>query len=158
MKIAVKVRGRQRLDALARRLDEAAVGLQPKCTAGIVEESVPALAAVKAAWLTVEVDSSRGGGSSSGLRGRAAAATSASPTSLGVRFEVDPGGIDPAYGRSLSWGLNGMGRWRHPVFGSSRWTQQTGEEVFFSTLRGFEPAYVRRMERVLDEVSRTIKS
>ncbi|MDN5853523.1 MAG: hypothetical protein L0K86_11890, partial [Actinomycetia bacterium] len=127
MTITVRVRRHARLARLARRFRSAAGEVQPRLAAGVVAEAPAALAAVRAAWLGVEVTSTRGGGSSSGLRARVAAATNVEPTGRGVRFAVDGSQVDPAYGRSLAWYLNGVGRWRHPVFGNENvWSQQWG--------------------------------
>lgn len=159
MTIRIKVSNRARLQRLARRLREAgAGGLQRRLVEGVVDEAQPALAAVRAAWLGVEVSSEGSGGSSSGLRARTAAATDVEPTGRGVRFAVDGAQIDPAYGRSLAWYLNGVGRWRHPVFGNTNaWTTQRGETVFAPTLRAHEPLWLARLERVCDEVAREIE-
>lgn len=159
MTITIKVSSRSRLQRAARRLREAGEGgLQARITAAIVEASPAALAAVRAAWLGVDVQSTRGGGSSSGLRGRIAGATDFVPIGRGVRFQVDGAQVDPAYGRSLAWYVNGVGRWRHPVFGNTNaWTQQSGETVFAPTLRAQEPQYRMQLERVLDEVAREIE-
>lgn len=156
--ITVKVGGRQRLDRLIRRLVAAAGGgLQERLGAGVVDESPAALEAVRSAWAGVDVSSSKGGGSSSGLRARAAAATDFAPTGKGVRFEVDGPAVDSRYGRSLAWYLNGVGRWRHPTYGRSPWQQQSGEVVFAPTLLQQEPRYRARLERVMDEIAREIE-
>lgn len=159
MTITISVSGRARLAEVARRLRAAGEGgLQQRITEGIVEASPAALTAVRAAWLGVDVTSTKGGGSSSGLRGRIANATDVVPLPKGVRFQVDGAQVDPAYGRSLAWYVNGVGRWRHPVFGNTEaWTQQTGEVVFAPTLRAQESAYRMQLERVLDEVAREIE-
>jgi hypothetical protein len=155
----VSITGRDRVARAAARFQRAARGgLQRKLTAAIRAEGPGALAAVRSAWRGVEVDSTRGGGSSSGLRGRAAAATRRKSIANGVSFEVEPSSVDPVYGKSLSYGLDGLGRWRHPVWGNTRvWTQQTGQEVFFKTLRGYEAAWRNRLERAIDEVAREIE-
>lgn len=154
----VGVTGKAAVEAAARRFERAAAGgLQGRLVQGLNQEASSALAETRAAWLGVDVTSSRGGGSSSGLRARVAAATSSAPTGRGVKFEVDPAGVDPVYGRSLTYGLNGMGRWRHPVFGRPPWQQQTGQEVFFKTLRGHEAAFEGRLARVVDQVAREIQ-
>jgi len=157
--VHMRVSGLQRLTRLANRLREAADGgLQRDLTAALVQESPAALAATRSAWAGVEVTSSRGGGSSSGLRGRVAAATSVRPAARGVHFEVNPDGVDPAYGRTLSWGLDGLGRWRHPVFGNRHaWETQVGQEVFFKTLRGREPQWRAGLERACERTARRIE-
>lgn len=158
IKIRMGATGGRSCKALARRFEKAAGRLQDRLTAGVRSEGDPALQAVRAAWLGVEVTSTRGGGSSSGLRGRVAAATRSAPIPKGVRFEVEPAAVDPAYGRSLTYGLDGLGRWRHPVFGNtSAWTTQSGQEVFLMTIRGWAPKFEARLERVVDEVAREIE-
>lgn len=159
MTITIKVRGRSRLERVARRFREAGEGgMQRRIVEGIVDESPTVLDAVRAAWLGVEVTSEGAGGSSSGLRARTAAATDTEPTGRGVRFAVDGAAVDPAYGRSLVWYLNGVGRWRHPVFGNlNAWTQQAGETVFAPTIRAHEPLWMARLEAVCEEVAREIE-
>jgi len=150
--------GKAAVEAAARRFERAASGgLQRRLVQGLAQEAPSALAETRAAWMGVEVTSSRGGGSSSGLRARVAAATTSSATGRGVKFEVEPAAVDPAYGRSLTYGLNGMGRWRHPTWGRPPWQQQTGQEVFFKTLRGHEPGFEGRLVRVVDQVAREIE-
>lgn len=159
MQIRVKVRGDDRLRRLADRLDSAAAGFDARMVRALQGESGQALSAVQAAFLTVEVSSPKGGGYSSGLRGRVAAATHAYPSGSGTRFEVESAQVDPAYGNTLSFGINGLGRWRAPTFGrtsAGSWHTQRGQEVFGKTLRGWEAAWRARLERELDEVAREI--
>ncbi|TAK32328.1 MAG: hypothetical protein EPO40_03095 [Myxococcaceae bacterium] len=156
MDVRVSTRGAEKFDRLAGRFDRAAAELSYRLEDATRGEGDAAVAAVRAAWLGVEVTSTRGGGSSSGLRARVAAATSADPVPGGVRVRVDAGQVDSVYGGSLTRGLNGMGRWRHPVFGNANaWTQQAGQEVFYSTLRG--RAWEPPLERVVDETAREIE-
>lgn len=159
MNITMGASGADRFDALARRFARAGSGgLQGRLTGTVRADGATVLAAVRAAWMGVEVTSTRGGGSSSGLRARVAAATSATPIPDGVRVEVEASAVDPVYGGSLTRGLNGMGRWRHPVFGDpDTWTQQAGQEVFYSTLRRFEPSWRAGLERVVDQTAREIE-
>ena len=158
--IRVPAQQRQRLGRLASRLRQAAGGgLQQELVDGLRREAPAALDAVRAAWMGVEVTSSRGGGTAStGLRARVAAATEWEATGRGVHFEVDAIAVDPAYGRTLTWGLYGYGRWRHPVFGNREaWTQQRGEEVFFKTLFGREPQWREELEQACERVARQIE-
>lgn len=154
-----KVHGQEQYRALAQRLREAGRGdLQRKLTKAIRREGDPALRAVQAAWMTVEVTSSRGGGSSSGLRARVAAATRISILGSGIRIRVEGKRVDPVYGRSLSYGLDGLGRWRHPVFGNREvWEQQRGQEVFYSTLRRYETRWRAGIEQAMEETARQIQ-
>jgi hypothetical protein len=158
MTIRVRVRGAGRFDRLARRLDAAAAQLPGRLTDAVRGEGQPVLGQVRAAWLGVDVTSSKGGGSSSGLRARTAAATQLEPIPDGVRVEVDGEAIDPAYGRSLSWYLTGFGRWRHPVHGNTNaWAQQAGQRVFHETLYGYRPQWEQGLERVVDRTAREIE-
>lgn len=128
-------------------------------------EGAPALAAVRAGWLSVQVSgSSRGGRArpdrSTGLRARAAAATRIQATVTGVRVTVDGKKIDPVYGKSLAWYLNGSGRrpWRHPVFGHTArpqdWQQQRGQEVFYRTLNEHKLRFRSAIERAMEDTAR----
>lgn len=158
MRFTVRVGGMQSLDALAERLDRAAAGgLQRDLIDAVRAEAGSVVPQVRAAWRGIEVTSTRGGGSTSGLRGRAAAATHTQPIPDGVRFEVDGAAIDPAYGRSLAWLLDGIGTWTHPVFGHRARTTQAGQEVFRRTIAGAEPQWRARLERVVDRTTREIE-
>lgn len=158
MTIKVSVSDTNRLAALASRLLHAAATLQTRLTDAVREEGGPALAEVRAAWLTVEVQSTRGGGSSSGLRARVAAATEAHPIGQGVSFRVEEDAVDPRYGRQLVMGLDALTGWHHPVFGNRRaWTEQSGEEVFYRTLSAHARRWETRLERECDEVAREIE-
>lgn len=107
--------------------------------------------------MTVEVSSTRGGGSHSGLRARVAAATRDVPIPAGVRIKVDSSAVDRRYGKSLVMGLNGMGVWAHPVFGTGATTVQRGQEVFLATLRRHRAAWNRQLKRVVDRTARRIE-
>lgn len=155
----VKVEGQEQYKALARRLKQAGRGdLQRKMTKSIRREGQPALRAVKAAWLRVDVSSSAGGGTAStGLRRRVSAATRISILGSGIRIRVEPKQVDPAYGKSLTFGLDGLGRWRHPVYGRDIWVQQYGEEVFFKTLEPFEARFRAGIQDAMAETAREIE-
>jgi hypothetical protein len=155
----IKVHNQDKYKQLARRLKAAGRGdLQRRMTKEIRRSGDPALRAVQAAWMTVDVTSTKGGGSSSGLRARVAAATRISILGSGIRIRVESKRVDPRYGRSLSFGLDGLGRWRHPVYGNrDAWTQQTGQEVFYTTLERFEPQWRAGIERAMDETARLIE-
>lgn len=160
MEIAyMKVIGAEQYKALAKRLKKAGRGdLQRKLTRNIRKVGDPALRATKSAWMGVEVSSTRGGGKSSGLRGRVAGATRISILGSGIRIRVEPKQVDPAYGKSLSFGLDGLGRWRHPVYGNPLvWTQQTGQEVFYKTLTAYEPKFRKGVEEAMEEIAREIE-
>lgn len=154
-----KIDGQEKYKALARRLKDAGRGdLQRKLTRAVRKEGAPALAAVRAKWAGVDVTSTRGGGSSSGLRARVAAATRMQVLGTAIRIKVDSKKVDPRYGRQLTFGLDGLGRWRHPVFGNRKvWTEQKGQEVFYSTLTGYAPRWRAGIARAMEDVARQIE-
>lgn len=161
MTIRIQVRGAAQLGRLADRFDTAAARMPERLTGSVRGQSQTVLPQVRTAWLGVDVTSTKGGGRSSGLRGRAAAATQLEPIPGGARFEVDGPAIDPRYGTSLSWYLTGFGRWRHPVFGrttAQAWasSQQKGQRVFHETLYGARPQWEKALGKVLDRIGREI--
>lgn len=135
-----KVAHADRFKTLAARLKRASRGdLQKKLTHAVRREGQPALAAVRAAWAGVEVTSPKGGGYSSGLRARIAAATRINVRANGIRVQVDSAKVDAKYGRTLVFGMDALFHWAHPVFGNrNAWSQQRGQEVFYSTLYQYE--------------------
>ena len=151
-----------RYKRLARNLREAGRGdLQRKLTRAIRQEGAPALAAVRSAFLSIDVTSASGpgGGGSTGLRGRVAAATRISILGSGIRVQVNAKRVDPRYGRTLTYGLDGLGRWRYPIYGNrNNWGQNYGTEVFYTTLRRFEPNWRRGIQRAMDDTARQIVS
>lgn len=158
----IKIQGAEEYKRLARRLKEAGRGdLQRKLTREIRREGDPALRAVRRAWLGVDVTSTGGGtvapDRSTGLRARAAAATRISILGSGIRIRTEGKKVDPVYGQSLTKGLDGLGRWRHPVFGNRLvWEQQQGQEIFYSTLTRYEAAWRRGVVRAMEETAREI--
>lgn len=123
----------------------------------------PTVAAVRAAWMSIEVTSSRGGTArpdrSTNLRARVAAATRVQVTATGIRIVVAANRVDPRYGRSLPWYLNASGRpWRHPVFGRTEnpqdWQQQQGSEVFFRTVNERAPQFRQAIAREMERTAR----
>jgi hypothetical protein len=161
--IQMKVSGADRYKALSRRMKKAGRGdLQRKLTKAVRKEGGPALAAVRAAWLTVDVTSlapnDRGGhgrpDASTGLRARVARATGISATQRGIAIKVAGRRVDPKY-PSLPFYLNGLPRakpWRHRVFGHDVWVGQRGQEVFAPTLKGFSPQWRQGCEDAMDEL------
>lgn len=141
---------------VSRRLREAGRGdLQRKLTRGIRAEGAAMLRATQTAWQSVDVRPGDSG-KSTGLRARTAAATRISILQSGIRMQVQGRKVDPRYGQSLTRGLDGLGRWRHPVYGRDVWVQQWGSEVFYTTARRFEPRFRARIERVMEDVARQI--
>lgn len=156
MTFRIEVSGQDRLGRLAARLTRAAATLQNRLADAVREESRPALTDVRAAWMGIDVASTRGGGDSSGLRARTAAATTHTPIGQGSSFWVDSAAVDPRY--DLVTRLDGLQEWRHPVFGNRRaWTSQSGQEVFYRTLLSHEPRWAARLERECEQVAREIE-
>jgi hypothetical protein len=159
----MKVDGAEKYRALSRRLRQAGQGeLQRKLTRAIRKEGGPALAAVRQAWLGVEVSSSKGGtappDTATGLRRRVAAATRIQVQQRGIRISVNSARIDPP---SLVFYLNGFPAkrdWRHPVFGNREvWVAQRGQEVFAPTLRRFAPQWRKAIMQAMEETAREIE-
>jgi hypothetical protein len=162
----VKADGGQKYKAIARRLRKAGRGdLQRKLTKAVREEGQPALAAVRAAWMTVDVESTKGGTAppdrATGLRRRVARATRIRALQSGISIAVNANSVDARY-PSLVYYLNGFPRtrsWRHPVFGNRLvWTAQKGQEVFYPTLREFAPAWRAGIYRAMEETAAEIES
>ena len=142
---------------LAARLREAGRGdLQRKLTRGIRREGAAMLRTTQREWLSVDVTPGDSG-KSTGLRSRTAAATRISILRSGIRMAVAGRRVDARYGQSLTRGLDGLGRWRHPVYGNREvWTQQYGREVFYTTARRFEPRFRAGIGRVMEEFAQEI--
>lgn len=160
MQIRVRVTGREDLQRAANRLARAARGgLQPRLTTSVRDTGRPALGAVRSAWQGVQVTSSGDGGESSGLRARVAAATESRPIGQGVAYDVNAAQVDPRYGSALVLGLDALRPWVHPVFGipGIPWERQTGQEVFYRTLQGFEPRWRSGLEQVCDQLAHEIE-
>jgi len=158
--VLMKVARQEQYRALSRRLrDQGRGDLQRQLSRAIRTVGSPALTAVQAAWHTVDVTPPMGTGrKSTGLRGRVAAATRVSILQSGISIRVEPKQVDSRYGRSLSYGLDGLGRWRHPVYGNQNvWVQQYGQEVFFKTLERFETAWHAGIERAMEDTARQIE-
>lgn len=156
-----------RFKRLSTQLKAAGNGkLRRKLNNAVRNEGRAALRAVQRAWMTVDVTSSAGGGTkSTGLRSRVAAATRIQILGSGIRVSVQASKVDPVYGRSLTYGLNGLGRWRYPVFPDPdktraewTWRQNVGQEVFHTTLRRFEPRWRRGIQKAMDEIAAEITS
>lgn len=166
----IKADGAEKYRATARRLRAAGRGdLQRKLTKAIRAEGEPALAAVRAAWLTVDVASlppnDRGGQAppdkSTGLRRRTSRATKIRVRQNGISIYVDAKRVDARY-PSLPFYLNGLPKrrnWRHPVFGNREvWVAQKGQEVFRPTAvkfaREWRAGAVRVMEETVAEIEK----
>lgn len=148
-----------RFRRLSTHLREAGRGdLQRQLTRGIRREGEGMLRRTQQRWLGVEVRSFGAGGESSGLRVRVAAATRIQIVRSGIRMVVAGNRVDRRYGRSITRGLDGLGRWRYPVYGrrDKPWMQNFGQEVFYTTGRSWEPRFRRGVVRVMDDVARQI--
>jgi hypothetical protein len=158
--VEMQVAGAQQYRELSARLRGAARGdLQRRLNGAIRNEGQPALNAVQHALRTVRITpSARLKGRQTGLRQRVADATRISVLQSGISIRVEPGRVDPRYGKSLSYGVDGLGRWRHPVFGNRNvWVAQQGEEVFFSNLTQHEASWRAGIERAMRDMTRTIE-
>lgn len=157
MQAQVRIGGHDDFGRLARRLRAAgARGLQRRLNSEVRRVGGPAVTAVRAAWGTVDVTSSAGGGDSSGLRARVAAATEIEVTGSGIRVRVRSAQVDPDFGRQLVYGLDALHHWFHPVFGREPYVSQRGEEVFYSTLERFAPEWRAGIIRAMEDVARQI--
>jgi len=162
--IEMKVFGADRYRRVSREIKKAANGkeLQRKLTKAIKTEGQPALAAVKEAWLAVEVTSlppnNKGGhgrpDTSTGLRSRVARASVITVQQRGIKITVKGKRVDPEY-PSLVFYLNGMPQrrnWRHPVFGNREvWVAQKGQEVIPKVPLTFSKAWRNGCEDAMDE-------
>ena len=156
--------GAQKYREAARRLRKAGRGdLQRRMTKEIRTAGQPALAALRAAWMTVEVESSKGGNArpdkATGLRRRAARASRIQAQQRGIRIYTSGAKVDPKYPSLVTY-LNGFPRrrpWRHPVFGNrNNWVAQRGQEVFYPTLKAFAPEWRRGVMKAIEETLREI--
>jgi hypothetical protein len=167
--IWTKVNGQDKYRELARRLRAAGRGdLQRKMTAAIRKEGEPALIALRAAWMSIDVQSlppnDKGGrarpDNATGLRRRVARASRLSVRQNGITITVSGKRVDPSY-PSLVQYLNGFPRrrpWRHPVFGNRLvWTAQRGQEVFYPTLIQFTRQWRKGIEDAMEDTRRQIE-
>ncbi len=136
--------------------------LQRATDSAIRRRGQAAVNAVRASIRSAEMPAmpSRGGGKSTGLRARVAAATRVSTAGGALQIRVDGDQVDPQYGTSLVLALNGMTRLRHPTFGRrgrGSWVVQKGtKEHFYSALAPFERQWRADVEQVLDDYARRI--
>ena len=134
--------------------DAARTDLRRELRQEIRKEGQPALAAVRAAALGVDM-SGGPAGRSTGLLARISAATKLQVLATGIRFQVQAKQVDPKYGQTLVLGSEGK-RWRHPTFGHKPWKSQVGQPWFYRTLRGEAPAFRRAATRAMHNVMRKI--
>lgn len=157
------VGGADEFAALSRRLRALADGrTQERLRSRLRTAGRPVEREIRSRARSLRVTGSRGGQGrprrATNLRARTAAAVSTSVTQRGIRFVVDGGKVDPQYGaalvRYLDADLPGYRRWRHPVFGSGAWTQQTSSGgFFFATVRARRPAFEKAVTSVVDDIA-----
>lgn len=167
--VQLAVRGHEQFRDLSKRLKTAGEGkkLQRRMRAGIRAAARPAEQDLRAAVTRAQVTSTRGGTAapdrSTELRARIARAVRTSLTQRGIRVIVDANKVDPKYGASLPRYLDGSlpryRAWRHPVFGSDAWVEQSsGSAWFFSTMERRAPTFLRAVLDAMDETERDLTS
>ncbi|MBN9791297.1 hypothetical protein DMP17_22200 [Pseudonocardia sp. TMWB2A] len=160
--IRVRMAGTSAWKDLHRRLKAASNGreLRRELKREIELESRFAIADVRASVLAVEVDSSAGGGGSTGLRARIAAAVSAKALASGVRIFVSGVKVDRRYGRTLARLMNNTGgrAWIHPLFGNQEHQHwQRGRDYFATSIRPHAAEFRRGCERAMAKVAAMIR-
>lgn len=171
--IFVSAEGAQQLQALNRRLKEAArTDLRKQLRREIRDAGRPVVADIRQAIMNVDVSSTRGGHAypdrSTGLRARTAKATGLSVTQRGIRIRVRAHRVDPQYPKLVKYldaSLPKYGRWRHPVFGQGKrgtakgpWTQQSGDPYFFVTIHKHRTDFRRACFEAIRETNEKITS
>ena len=142
----------RRLSAALR--DAARTDLRKELRQEIRRAGDPALSAVRAAALGVDM-SGGPAGKSTGLLARISAATKLQVLASGIRFQVQAKQVDPKYGDTLVLGSEGK-RWRHPTFGHKPWVAQVGQPWFYKTLRAEAPAFRKAAIKAMHNVMRKI--
>lgn len=160
--IRVRVAGTQEWRELQRRLKEASDGreLRKELNREIELASIPATAAVRASVRAVDVQSTSGGGGSTGLRGRIANAVEVRALGSGVRIRVNGKKVDPKYGRTLARLMNDTnGRpWVHPLFGNpGRQYTQKGRDYFASAIWPHAPQFREAILDAMATIARKIR-
>lgn len=166
--VQLSVRGHEQFRDLSKRLKTAGEGkkLQRRMRSGIRAAARPAEQDLRAAVTRAQVTSTRGGTAapdrSTELRARIARAIRTSLTQRGIRVVVDANKVGP-YGKSLPRYLDGTlpryRAWRHPVFGSDVWVEQSsGSAWFFSTMESRAPTFLRAVLDAMDETERDLTS
>lgn len=157
MPIPVTVSGTLQFRDLATRLRSPHV--EAECATELLDVAPPVVAAVQARVMAAEWPAvpSKGGGGSSGLRRRLAAATRARAWRAGVHFVV----ADPQ-GQQMARYTEGVSRrWRHPTFGRrdrpQDWITQRPDPWFFPTIRAEEARFRAAVERAVDRIVRRLQ-
>lgn len=160
--IRVSVAGLQQYKDLQRRLRAAADGkeLQKEFKSEIGQAAIPAMADVRASVRAVDVQSTAGGGGSTGLRARIAAAVAVKVIPSGVRIWVNGRKVDPKYGRSLTRLMNDTnGRpWIHPLFGNNESQHvQKGRDYFATAIRPHAPQFREAVLEAMAKIAKKIR-
>lgn len=160
--IRVRMAGTNEWKQLQRRLREASDGreLRKELNREIEQAAIPATADVRASVRGVDVQSASGGGGSTGLRARIAAAVEVRALGSGVRIRVNGRKVDPQYGRTLARLMNDTGGrpWIHPLFGNPEHQHtQKGRDYFASAIRPHEPAFRAAIREAMDTIADKIR-
>ena len=147
----LSIHGAQQLRKLAAEMRREATGtaLRADLRRDILAAMRPAADAVRSGVRATPTH----GAKHTGLRDAVARATQvkiATGSTAGVTIEVQSGRM-PAGKESLPRKMDEQSRWRHPVFGTNTWVNQSGHEFFYPAIRPHVPdareAVVRAVER-----------
>jgi len=75
---------------------------------------------------------------------------SASGGTITIKVDAD---MLPNNQRMLPWDLEGVSRWRHPVYGHDVWVTQSSHPFFFPTVQRDLPAFDAAVNKVIDEAT-----
>jgi len=75
---------------------------------------------------------------------------SASGGTITIKVDAD---MLPNNQRMLPWDLEGVSRWRHPVYGHDVWVTQSSHPFFFPTVQRDLPAFDVAVNKVIDEAT-----
>lgn len=171
MKISIKVRGADKFRRLGRKFRDAADGgLRDDLGEGIRRAAVPVLPKIRQRVRTASFPAvvSKGGGRSTGFRGRLADAVNVVPLTspVGARFTVDGAVVDPTDprgGHRLAQYSDGSARrrWRHRIPNGDpedpkSWFNQTPDPWFAESIRPAEPGFRGGIEQAMDRTARRI--
>lgn len=166
----VKIENAEEFKRLVRALKDAGRGdLQRQMTREIRRAGTPAMQAAQRRFRTVDVrmvdpPGPGSGAKSTRLRERVANATRISVLGRGISIRVEPKRVDNRYGRALTYGIDGLGRWRHPVHANPNldksewtWVEQTGQEVFYVTLKRYHNRWQKAVVDAMEQTKRQIE-
>lgn len=156
--IGVEVRGGKDLQRISRQLRHVGNGreIRKRMTKELRASARPMVPAVRASIGAIPATS----GKSSGLRRRLSRATrlrvSTVGRNAGVSVLVDPKKM-PEGEKALPKNMEGLKRWRHPVFGNrDMWVQQKAHPFFFRAVRPLGSKSRRAINKVLDSITKDI--